>query len=450
MKKKFISLLMLICVTFGSLVGFSGCDLLSSLFGGEQEKGFVDYVSSTTLDFESETLKQEVTVKNFIDGDTTHFNVPEDVREGGLMKARYLACNTPESTGKIEEWGKKASNFTKTKLSTATSIIVESNDTQWNFDSTGDRNLVWVWYQDPETNVYRNLNLELLQEGLSVGSKVSDTRYAEACTAAIAQAKEFKLNVHSDEKDPDFYYGGIVEVDIKELRTNLETYDNTTVAFEGIVVQQIDADGTAYVEQYDAESGIAYGIAVYYGYDDQIGAILETGNRVRVVGSLQNNETYGPQVSDLQLRKMNPNDPKNVKRLDDEKHEASYVETTLSQFNSKVTFKYEDEEKGEKTFTYAELIRDASISMKNLKVTGAGKTDQHGAFSLYCKVNGVGQEITVRVSKFTDEAGNVLTKDYFLNKTIDVKGVVDYFKYTDATTGSYQIAVYLLDNIVLH
>ena len=350
MKKKFISLLMLISVAFSSLVGFAGCDFASLFGGGEDQKEFIDYVSSIKLDFESETLKQQVTVVNYIDGDTTHFEVPTSIRDTGLMKARYLACNTPESTGKIEEWGKKASNFTKTKLSTAASIYVESNDTNWNFDSTGDRNLVRVWYQDPETNVYRNLNLELLQEGLSVGSKVSDTRYADACTAAIAQAKEFKLNVHSDEKDPDFYYGGIVEVDIKELRTNLDTYDNTTVAFEGIVAQQIDADGTAYVEQYDAESGMAYGIAVYYGYDDAIGAILETGNRVRVVGSLQNNETYGPQVSDLQLRKMNPNDPKNVKRLDEEKHEACYQETTISKFNSKVTFMYEDEEKEDKTF----------------------------------------------------------------------------------------------------
>lgn len=445
MKKKFISLLMLICVAFSSLVGFAGCDLLTSLLGGEQEKEFIDYVSSVTLDFESATLKQEVTVYNYIDGDTTHFNVPKSIRDTGVMKARYLACNTPESTGKIEEWGKKASNFTKTKLAAATSIIVESNDGQWNFDSTGDRNLVWVWYQDPETNVYRNLNLELLQEGLSVGSKVSDTRYAEACTAAIAQAKEFKLNVFSDEKDPDFYYGGIVEVDIKELRTNLETYDNTTVAFEGIVAQQIDADGTAYVEQYDAESGMAYGIAVYYGYDDAIGAILETGNRVRVVGSLQNNETYGPQVSDLQLRKMNPNDPKNVKRLDEEKHDACYQETTISKFNSKVTFKYEDEEKTEQTFTYSELIRDSSISMKNLKVNRAYTTnnggDNTGAITLYCTVGG--QEITVRTSKLYDAQGNLVTQDYFVGKTIDVKGIVDFYN------GKAQIAVYLLDNIVV-
>ena len=36
--------------------------------------------------------------------------------ENGVLKARYIAINTPESTGSIEPWGKKAANFTKTKL----------------------------------------------------------------------------------------------------------------------------------------------------------------------------------------------------------------------------------------------------------------------------------------------------------------------------------------------
>ena len=61
----------------------------------------VDYVAQTKLDMSSSTLKQEVTVKNYIDGDTTHFNVPTSISEDGVLKARYLCVNTPESTGKI-------------------------------------------------------------------------------------------------------------------------------------------------------------------------------------------------------------------------------------------------------------------------------------------------------------------------------------------------------------
>ena len=86
-------------------------------------------------------------MKQFVDGDTTHFFVPSSVMPGGVLKARYLAVNTPESTGKIEEFGKKASNFTKEKLSSAVSIIIESETASWNPDSTGDRYLVWVWYK---------------------------------------------------------------------------------------------------------------------------------------------------------------------------------------------------------------------------------------------------------------------------------------------------------------
>ena len=69
----------------------------------------IDYAGTVVLDMESSTLKREVTVKQYIDGDTTHFHVPDDLVPGGVLKARYLSINTPESTGKIEEFGKKAS-----------------------------------------------------------------------------------------------------------------------------------------------------------------------------------------------------------------------------------------------------------------------------------------------------------------------------------------------------
>ena len=119
----------------------------------------VDYAASVKLNMSSETVKQEVTVKTFIDGDTTHFHVPADVMKTGVLKGRYLAINTPESTGKIEEYGKAASRFTKEKLSAATSIIIESDTADWNADSTGERYLVWVWYKTADTADYRNLNI---------------------------------------------------------------------------------------------------------------------------------------------------------------------------------------------------------------------------------------------------------------------------------------------------
>ena len=132
---------------------------------------------------------EEVTVKTYIDGDTTHFYVPTSVSENGLLKARYLAVNTPESTGKIEEYGKKASNFTKEKLSQATSIIIESDNSTWNPDSTGDRYLVWVWYKTADMEEYRNLNVEILQNGLAIANNSSNNQYGRFCSSAIDQAK---------------------------------------------------------------------------------------------------------------------------------------------------------------------------------------------------------------------------------------------------------------------
>ena len=83
--------------------------------------------------------------------------------------------------------------------------------------------------------------------------------------------------------------------------------------------------------------------------------------------------------------------------------------------------------------------------MKNLQVNLAYTTnnggDNTGAITLYCTVGG--KEITVRTSKLYDAQGNLVTQDYFVGKTIDVKGIVDFYN------GNAQIAVYLLDNIVV-
>ena len=187
MKKfiKFLSMFLLICTLICAL---GACDLFNppeptseattTTTGGQGEPEFVDYADQLKLDMSSSTLKWEVTVKMHIDGDTTHFYVNQSGNINGIskapgiegvVKARYIAINTPESTGKIEPWGKKASNFTKSKLENAESIIIESEDTNWNVDSTGERFLLWVWYKAPGAKDYRNLNLEILFENIRNG-----------------------------------------------------------------------------------------------------------------------------------------------------------------------------------------------------------------------------------------------------------------------------------------
>ena len=132
-----------------------------------------DYAVSRQPGESTGTRVMEASVLTFVDGDTTHFSVPEDEFPGGVLKGRYLAIDTPECTGKVEPFGQAASDFTREKLSSAVSILLESDTADWELDSTGQRTLVWVWYRPSEGEPYRNLNIELLQNGLAVGSSVA-------------------------------------------------------------------------------------------------------------------------------------------------------------------------------------------------------------------------------------------------------------------------------------
>ena len=406
----------------------------------------VDYAVKAKLEKTSGTAQQEVTVKLFVDGDTTHFYVPSSVMPGGVLKGRYLAVNTPESTGKIEEYGKKAAAFTKEKLSAATSIIIESETSEWEADSTGDRYLTWVWYKTDDMEDYRNLNIELLQNGLAIASSSANNRYGDICMAAINQAKAQKLNVHSGQKDPDFYYGDAVELTLKELRSNVESYNGMKVAFNGVVT--VNDNNSVYVEDYDAETDMYYGMSVYYGYNlnGKGLEILTVGNEVRIVGSVQYYEAGGTyQISDLNYRLMKPNDPGNIQMIS-EGNEPAFVTTDAENFlEGKVSIK--DDEGNEITADYAAMAMSTSIEMKGLKVVDSYTTTNEdssskGAFTLTCTVDG--KTIDVRTTVLVDENGKLITADAYEGKTIDVKGIVDFFN------GVYQIKVFSANNITIH
>ena len=405
----------------------------------------VDYAGHLRLNMASETVKTEVTVKTFVDGDTTHFNVSASVAQSGVLKARYLAVNTPEVTGKIEEYGKKAAAFTREKLTNAVSIIVESDDHKWNLDSTGERHLVWVWYKPDEDSDYRCLNLELLQNGLCKANSTANNRYGSICSNALDQARVRKLNVYSGQKDPDFYYGDAIEMTLKELRTNLNAYNGMKVAFNGIVT--MNSSNSVFVEAYDPETDMYYGMSVYYGYGLS-GAgleILSVGNEVRIVGTLQYYEAGGTwQVSGLTYRMMRPKDPGNIQKLSDG-HSPAYVLTSPDTFvNGLVVIKGED---AERTFPYAEMAMSASIEMHGLKVKHVYTTDNedsssNGAMTLTCEADGV--SVLVRTAVLTDAEGKRVTEEAFYGKTIDVKGVVDFYD------GTHQIKVLTINNINIY
>lgn len=451
MNKRIFALLAALCIALGCL---AGCNNTPAPNGTEptgttgSTVETIDYAVEAKLDMDSSTLKQEVTVKAYVDGDTTHFYVPTSIVDTGLLKARYLAVNTPESTGKIEEWGKKASNFTREKLSSAESIIIESDNGTWNVDSTGGRHLVWVWYKPAGSDTYRNLNIELLQNGLSIASNSAENQYGEICMAAIAQAKEQKLHMHSNKKDPDFYYGEALPVTLKHLRTNLELYEGMKVAFEGVISRE---DGqTVYVEEYDSETDMYYGMTVYYGYNlTGTGLeILDPGNRVSFVGSVSNSEGFGWQVTDIKYVDMRPNDPNNI-QLISSGHEPAYRPLTPEQFaegkvEAECLISLDDDATEMVTFDFAEMALGTSVSMENMKVdrvytTTNETSSSKGAMTLTCMTKGY--KISVRTAVMRDADGNLITAEAYEGKIINVKGILEDY------SGSYQIQVFTPDDI---
>ena len=235
-----------------------------------------------------------------------------------------------------------------------------------------------------------------------------------------------------------------VELTLKELRCNVEKYDGIKVAFEGVITK--NDGGSVYMEDYDPDTGLYYGISVFYGYNlpGKGLDILSVGNRSRIVGTVQYyeaGEVY--QVAGLSYRQMKPKDPGNIQKISDG-HTGSYRLTDVGTFlNGKVLV--EDDE-GKREYDYAYLALGTTIEMHNLKVRNIRTEDDpasssYGAMTMDCEISGVG--IRVRTDVLIDSSRNIITSDAYLNKVIDVRGVVDYHN------GRYQIKVLSAGDITI-
>ena len=217
------------------------------------------------------------------------------------------------------------------------------------------------------------------------------------------------------------------------------------VAFNGVIT--LNTSSTVYVEAYDAEHDMYCGISVYYGYglSGEGLEILTVGNEVRIVGTVQYYEMGGTyQISDVSYRAMKPDDPNNLQKLG-EGHAPAYRLTDAETFvNGEVDVELED---GTRTIPYAQLALGSSVEMQGLTVTGVYTTDNedsssNGAMTLTCMVDGI--EISVRTAVLRDADGKLITEDAYMGKTIDVKGIIDFYN------GTYQIKVFSADSITVH
>ena len=403
---------------------------IASCGGTSDDSGnFVDYTAQLKLDLTTSSAKAEVSVRKCIDGDTTHFDVPTSIDPSGVLKARYLAIDTPESTGKIQPWGVAASDFNKSKLEHAESVYIESEDGNWNLDSTGERYLVWVWYRLNAGDDYRLLNLEILQEGYAAAKNYSSTKYADIFGKAHNQAISHKLHYYGTERDPGYDYGSYRQLTLKGLREDIAELDGKNVRFEGVIVLNSSAN-TYIVEDYDEDTETYYGITVYSGYNFNGEFLLKVGNRLSFAGVLKYSEGFGYQVSSLTYYAMRPEHEACI-RLISENNDVEPYPIDVPYFNANKV-----------------KIADTYVSMENLTVTRVYTTTDPtsssvGAMTLTC-VDENNLEIKVRTSVLYEEDGTTLvTEDAYLNQVIDIVGTVDQYEDT------YQIHVYFTKDIVV-
>lgn len=153
----------------------------------------------------------DVTVAYYVDGDTTGFNYSNtaeiqklDVSQG--TKMRYQNIDTPESyEGNIQEFGLVAKAYTKSRLSSAGRIRVQSVE-DGSVKETFDRMLGWVWADD------HLLNFDIVKRGYSnvAFSAVDimtykDVSYTNFLYHAQLYAQKRGLGIHG-EVDPNWDY----------------------------------------------------------------------------------------------------------------------------------------------------------------------------------------------------------------------------------------------------
>lgn len=241
----------------------------------------------------------EVTLNRLVDGDTI------SAYSGSTsITIRFLGIDTPESTGRVEAWGKAASSFVKDKLSTAVSIVLEAEKER--VDSTGKRYLAWVWYKSSVGSEYRLLNLEEVELAYTKYMINDSSKYFNTMYNANEKAKKSLKRVWG-ETDPNFNYSRVViqtsilymlahpnefqsgtkfELKVKLVRTSgnnmfLEDADEVNYDNEGVVVT---GKGGIY-----AFSG--YSLSYYQAY--KIGDVFTVQCQIEYEGN------YGTQLTGL-------------------------------------------------------------------------------------------------------------------------------------------------------
>lgn len=232
------------------------------------------------------------TVVTLTDGDTTTFKITGDQ----IVTIRYYCVDTPESTGGVEKWGKAASKFVKERLDKATSIVLEATSTPAKHDSYGSRYLGYVWYKTSESDNYKLLNLELVENGFTQNKAIntSDFKYYTEFKKAEDFAKSNGLRVHGNYEDP-LYSTAATKINLKEFWDNVDEYYNkeadsgAKVRIQAYITDlTVSPSGTYTFTATQKIDGKYYNIAVYTGYSSSLASTYMTiGDMFSITGTIQ-------------------------------------------------------------------------------------------------------------------------------------------------------------------
>ena len=406
--------------------------------GTPQDPSTYEYVTPVTdelkltEDYEGKNFIEdgigEVTVSQYIDGDTTVF-VDENRNR---FTVRYLGVDTPESTYRVDPWGYAASNHTKNQLKNAKKIVLQCDDLENRFDSTtSKRYLAWVWLID-ENGDSRLLNLELTELALC-WPKSKDTSLDAQFTEAILKVSTIGCRIYG-ETDPSYDYSTeSLQISLKDLRTTYGTKEATLnkkdqgkkIVVSGVVTRMLGRN-SCFVQQYDEETDAYYGVYVYGGFNTQ--AAFGVGNSVVIEGKI-GYYSGSLQITDVKAKVHSwaddANPEKDVFILD------VADPSTLTKENTN--------------------LMGRIVKLENLTVVDGYDTSTSEAFTLECtyvKADGSTGKIDIRID------ANVALKDangdridsytYYNGKTFEsVIAAVSYYDY-DTEDGDYDGNVQLM------
>lgn len=433
-----------------------GCGESSSTSGilptTSEEEPYIDYAANTRIHTENwkntdffETGTGKATLFRNVDGDTAHFYAGATSR---YVQARFNGVDTPESTGVLEPWGKKAARFTADILNNAKTIILETERTDGvigpEADSTGNRYLVWIWtstrsIEEEDGSQLKLLNLQLVQEGFSPAKGASESVYRDTMLDADAQAQRLKLHIWSNEKDDEFYDGEATVTNLKDVFSKPDEWIGKKVYVEGVVSRTMGTN--AYIqESFENEDGTveSYGCYIFTMYKEY--AALTKGNRIGVTGTVA--EHYGSyQLVDV---KYNPYTPT--------EDDMKVLEEGLTVEPRELTVA--EAKKGEGMGTL--------VKIKGLVATGGygglDETDRNGnqnttnSMTIYTK-NSNGETFNIRIdgSTFIRDLNKkqIKTYQYFVNwckenpnGSFDITGIMG--KYESQTSGNVEIQLMLV------